>query len=131
MVRTVHLATAAHIAQCDVRWLDNLLSRHDVPGVERARRGVTRQIAPIGILVVFIVHEIVKALGASLERALPLAVELATEKSHRSVLTPEISLAIDVTKLRRIIESRTRDAAESLVLPRRGRPPGGSRRSVR
>src|SRR5438874_2007471 len=49
MARYYHLDIAAVAAQADHKWVDNLLSRFDIPGVGSAHQGVARRISTTGV----------------------------------------------------------------------------------
>lgn len=116
----------ALILDVQPKWLDNLLSRHDLPGIARSRQGVERRISDQGLLAIELCRVLNLELGVSLQRAAEIAgaslqtpgdVEL--RYSTPSGLT--ISLPIAATRAR--LRDRTMHAIEMVGLARRGRPP--------
>jgi precorrin isomerase len=103
--------------------LDNILVAHPVPGVARSRQGVSRQLSTQAVVVIGIARQLSAATGVPLSRALVLA-QGAMDAGGTVPLDRGMSLTVDVTLLARGIEARLAEAAEVVVPPRRGRPPG-------
>lgn len=66
-VRTVALATGT-----TVKWVDNLLSHHDVPGVLNARQGVERRVSDGGLFAIEMTRILNREFGVPVRRAVAL-----------------------------------------------------------
>jgi hypothetical protein len=121
--RSYHIATACIATQCDARWLDNLLSQHPLPGVTRERRGISRRIAPDALLLIAVIRILCEDLGLPVARAVQASIALADSADARTVLPSGLSLQIDMTRIRQQVDRALLEAAESHVVPVRGRPP--------
>jgi hypothetical protein len=107
--------------------LDNLLSRHELPGVSRSRQGVERRISDEGILAVELCRILNLELGVSLAQAAQLALRClhdasALELRHSTPSGLTISLPIALTRAR--LRDRLTQAVEMVAAAPRGRPPG-------
>jgi hypothetical protein len=125
MARHYHIDIAVFAAESDRKWVDNLLSHFDVPGVDSAKQGVARRFSQAGIYHVALTRRLWRDAGMSVEAALSAARRLLSEPSGRFLLAPAIELTIDREAFRAEIDSRVADAVESIVPRRRGRPPAG------
>lgn len=122
MPRAYSVATASLALGVEKRWLDNLLSRHQLAGVARVGRGVARRVQPAALLTVAVALEIQRRLGAPLERALELGASIL-DASAQSHTLGEVTLAVDVPAIERALALRLHDALEAAPPRRRGRPP--------
>ncbi len=68
-----HVRIATIAASTDEKWIDNLLSKHEVPGVERARQGVERRISHQGLRHIVLIRRLTKSAGVPTSRAVALA----------------------------------------------------------
>ena len=125
MSRTYSVRITSLAIGVPVKWLDNLLSHHEVPGVEGGRQGVERRISHEGLIAIEIVRLLTRELGVPVLNAVAISTSaLATrsglELTHRTAGGVAISLALGE------IEERLRgglmDALESAAEIRRGRP---------
>jgi hypothetical protein len=131
-VRSYNVAVASLAIDAPIKWTDNVLSQHTVPGVTNARRGVARRIPHATLRHLALTRELHTELGLSVRDALPLARQLLSAAEgaavdhrsvdHRSVHRGAVHLTVDETLLDRAIERRLRDALESAPMPSRGRP---------
>src|SRR2546423_5517603 len=122
MPRAYTIATAALVLGTSVKWLDNVLSHHRVPGVAQERQGVSRRLTVEGLLVLALVVLLIKELGLPTPKAIGLAAELARNEG-RYVAEQGLKLGLDLRSFRaRLLES-LENAVEIAPVPRRGRPP--------
>lgn len=109
-----------------VKWLDNLLSHHALPGVVRSSQGVPRRLAQDGMVAIEICRILVMDFGIPSSRAAAIATELLERKASRPLvlrLSPEITLAVDLPQLEQRLQRAVLDAIDVVPRPRRGRPP--------
>ena len=118
-------AAAAEALGISAKKLDNILSRHALPGIEKKRRGVGRRIGSDAVLAVFIAVEIVRAAHVPLGVALQLSRTILMTGGEAMVGRFAV-LTIDLAAVRASIAARL-DAAVELV----GRRPRGRRASIR
>ena len=123
MARSYDAAVAALTLDVPFRWIDNLLSRHDVPGVEHGARGATRRLSPDALRHVATVRLLNEELGIPVGRAVDLAREvLARETPSLPLAAGGAELLVRVDLLDRRIAARLADAVESAPRRPRGRP---------
>jgi hypothetical protein len=125
MPRSYHLQLAAYAADADPKWVDNLLSHFDIPGVELAGAGVPRRIAPTGVYHIALIRALTRAAHFPTHAAVTIAAQLlgADESPAASLeLTPAIELRLDAPVFRRQIDARIADAVDTIAPRRRGRP---------
>src|SRR5215208_636980 len=123
MARSYHTAAVALAIECDSKWIDNLLSRHPLRGVNRGRQGTARRVTLIGLYHIAVTRHLVQTLGMPLARSVDVAARLCSSASGEVRLGHGLTLHIDLSRLQRELERRLREAAEVVVAPRRGRPP--------
>ncbi len=116
-IRVAALALAA-----PAKWIDNLLSQHEVGDVVHARRGVARKISHSALVHLALTRELHELLGMGVRDALQLARELLTSTATE-VPTGHLRIALDRSALERTLDLRLREVLESAPAPRRGRPP--------
>jgi hypothetical protein len=107
------------------KWLDNLLSRYALPGVERGRQGVERRINDQGLLAAEVSRILNLELGVSMQRAASIARELVqTSEAEASFATPSgMSLRFPVADIESRLRLRMSEALEATSRVPRGRPP--------
>jgi len=121
-MRSYSVAAVAFAANCEPKWIDNLLSHRSVRGTTGGQRGVLRRIEPDGALLIAIVHALTTSLGLTIERALEFA-ERSMDIDRASIdVAIDVTLIVDTGRLRQSIEARLAEAMEVVVQPRRGRP---------
>ncbi len=123
MARHYHVDIAVFAAESDRKWVDNLLSHFDVPGVESARQGVARRVSTHGVYHIVLVRRLSSVAGVSIERAVDLAQRLLTTDASHVPLGHALELRIDRHAFQRDVDERIALAVESVVPRRRGRPP--------
>jgi len=128
MARAYTIATIALALSVDLKWVDNVLSRFTVTGVEQSRQGVARRVSRAGVLPLAIV--------LVLTEALHVPIELAVERAHHLASSGELTLGgglliqFDRNQQLGELERRLEYAVETAPIPRRGRPPGKTKRGA-
>lgn len=117
------IATAAFAAGAPKKWLDNLASQHPVPGIERMRRGVTRDFSFEAVLAVWLVRSLCVELAIPVHTATRIAAEIQASLDGSITLPGGFTLSIDLEAAAREVRQRLLEAAESVPRVRRGRPP--------
>jgi hypothetical protein len=124
-VRSVALALST-----SGKWIDNLLSRHALPGVERGRQGVERRVSDDGLLAIEFTRMLNLELGVSMERAAEIAREAMSSRNPGGMTfatSSGLSLHFPVADIERRLRERMMDALEAAAHRRRGRPPRSTR----
>ena len=104
------------------KWLDNLLSQHQLAGASRDRQGIKRRLEPRAILQIDVALHLLDDLGISLPAALTLAETLLANDGNFAG-SRGTELRIDTRQLSRSLADRLAAAAETAPPRRRGRPP--------
>jgi len=123
MVRFYHIEVAQHAVGADKKWVDNLLSHFEVPGVERARQGIARRISSRGIYHIALVHRLNRELGISVSSALPLAARLLASHDGRVAVGLWLELEVDLPSMQYSLDRLIEEGSEISAPARRGRPP--------
>jgi len=124
MARHYHVDIAVFAAKADRKWVDNLLSHFDVPGVETAKQGVARRVSAHGVYHVALTRQLAEDAGMSVATALNFARQLLTTDANHAALGPALELRIDRQVFQRGIDELIAEGVEAIVPRRRGRPPG-------
>jgi len=124
MARHYHVDIAVFAAQADRKWVDNLLSHFDVPGVEAAKQGVARRVSAHGVYHVALTRRLAEEAGMSVATALSVARQLLTTDANHVALGPGLELRIDRQLFQRGVDELIAEGVEAIVPRRRGRPPG-------
>lgn len=127
-MRLYDVAVAAFALRVDRKWLDNFLSQHDIPGVERSVQGLARQLPLRSLAIIAIVRDLQRQLGLGISRGLAVAVRLVGP-GHGHVRLGTTQLTADVPAIERELDHRLFDAMETVVPRKRGRPPAQKRGS--
>lgn len=117
---------AAIVLDAPVKWVDNVLSHHELPGVVRAERGVARRIDDAGLLALALCRLLSGELGVPLARAVVLAAGAVTARESSAghiAVSPGLSLHLALDAIEHRLRSRIPDAIEAVAHVRRGRPP--------
>ena len=123
MSRSYHIDVVEHAADAERRWVDNLLARFELPGVESVGQGATRQISNVGVYHVALVSRLVRAMGIALEPASSLAIRLLSAGPGEPIaLLGELRLDFDRSSFIASVDARIAEAVETVVPRRRGRP---------
>jgi len=122
MSRSYHVEIAMFAANADQKWVDNLLSRFDVRGVDSSKQGLSRRISDVGIYHIALIRVLTAELEVSTARAVILAEQLLG-LTHPVSVAEDIKLVFDRPSFERRIDARVAEAVESIAPARRGRPP--------
>jgi hypothetical protein len=126
MPRIYHLDVARHASGAESRWVENLLTRFPLPGVESPGKGSSRRITNVGIYHVALVSRLVRAMGVSLEPASMLAVRLLAAPTNEPIVVfGDLELRLDRTAFVASVDALIAEAAEATLPRRRGRPRRG------
>lgn len=122
-MRGYTVAAAAVTLGMPAKQLDNILSHHSVPGVQRSRQGVQRLVAPSALIQLEIAVILADTLGMPFTLAIPLAAQIHRAGGTIDIAdTPRLSLRLDLPSLTAQLDRRLADAVESAPHPKRGRP---------
>jgi hypothetical protein len=122
MPRGFSTSTVAHAIGAPVKWLDNVLTHHDVAGAEGRRQGVPRRITPDAVMVLLVARRLSEELGANAELALRAARVSVAEGSVR--IEKGVTLVVDSALLGERLSGHLLDAVEAAPPRKRGRPSG-------
>jgi hypothetical protein len=128
MSRSYHTDIAAVTCIADNKWVDNLLSRNVIPGVDGGGQGSARRITQLGIYHVALARLLSADAGLALPAAVSMARQLLSGTSTHVAIAPGLDLRIDRQAFEQDVDRRLAAAVEAVVPARRGRPPGGGRR---
>jgi hypothetical protein len=120
-MRVYDIAVASFALRVERKWLDNLLSQHDVPGVDRSVQGMARQIPLRSLAIIAIVRDLQRQLGLGVGRGLEVAARLVGP-AHGHVRLGVAVMTADVAAIEEELDRRLVDAMEIVVPRRRGRP---------
>lgn len=128
MPRGYTVATVALALHSPTKWVDNVLSHHQIDGVTQARQGIARRVSFDGALHLSVLHAL------SSELRIPL--ELATEAARQLVRAGKwstgagLTLTLDRENALKDLHLRLGSAVETAPVPQRGRPPGNAKRGA-
>ena len=123
MARNYHVDIAAFAADVDRKWIDNLLSHFNVPGVESQKRGVARRLSIDAIRTVVLVRTLAADTGLPVDRALATTIRLLDAPDGRASATAAwMSVQIDRAAFEADVDRRLAAAVEAVVPRKRGRP---------
>lgn len=124
MARSYNAKLVALTIGVQAKWLDNLLSHSNLPGVARGRQGVERRITDVGLLAIELVRIATSELGIPLARAVEIAAVVVTSPTgERHFSTSSgASIHFPLAHIDRRLRERMLDAIEAVPRMRRGRP---------
>jgi hypothetical protein len=125
-LRSYSSAAVAVALRVTPKWVDNLLSHHQLPGVERGRQGVERRISDRGLLAIQLVRVLVADLAISTARASEIAAIAMDSRNavQSTVTTPSgIALVLPLAEIERRLREQVVEAVEMVAERPRGRPP--------
>ena len=105
-----------------VKWIDNVLSHHELRGVSRTTHGVPRQLDDVALLSLALCRLLAVTTGMPIANAASLA-RAVVESGGRVTVAPGIAFEVALDEMRRRLHARAIDAAEAVSHVRRGRPP--------
>ena len=115
------------------KWIDNILSHHELPGIERTRQGVERRISDDGLLAIEIIRILSREAGLTIPSA-ALIVTRAIGRRQGSLvrveLAPGIELRIDASHIEQRLRERLADAIDAAPRVARGRPPKHAKKTT-
>jgi hypothetical protein len=126
MARSYDVAAAALALDVEPKWVDNVLSHHDVPGIARSRQGVSRAITPAGLLHLAVARALAEGVRVPIGTAIELATVLLAGQAGsvaETPVAPTLTLRLDRAAMASALEHRLLDAVELAPARRRGRPP--------
>ena len=126
-MRSYDIAVASLAIGAPIRWTDNAISQHLIPGVTGRQRGVTRRIAHSALVTLAVVRQLHILLGLSVRDAVSMAIALLDSSGPGVPGSGQLRVTLDRPALEQAIEHRLRDALESAPARPRGRPPGRTR----
>jgi len=116
-----NVAAVAEALDLPMRQVDNVLSRHEIRGVERKRRGVTRRIAPDAVVTLRLALELAHALHVPIGAAIETADRL--EQNGGTTRIGDFgTVSIDMDSLRAATLNQLDRAVEMVGRRPRGRP---------
>ena len=125
MARSYSARITALITGVQPKWLDNLLSRHDLPGIARSHQGVERRISDDGVLAVELCRILNIELGVSLARAAAIVdhcMEGPVDTELRYATESGLLVSLSVQETRARLRERTMEAIDMVAITPRGRP---------
>ena len=129
-MRSYDVAVASLAIDAPMRWTDNTLSQHHIPGVSSQERGVTRRIAHPALLTLAVVRQLHVLLGMSVRDAVAMASRLLDSPGEDVPGSGQLRVSLDRPALEHLVEHRLREVLESAPTRRRGRPPGRTRGGI-
>ena len=127
-MRAYTVATVAVTLNVPLKWIDNVITHHWLPGVTRARQGIPRRLTQRAVVVLAVALDLIQNLRLPLGRALKLADDLVgtegREARHRLSPASAIHVTLDLVEAESRIAAQLAHAVEIAPVPRRGRPPG-------
>ena len=122
MARSYSVRIAAVALGVPAKWVDNVLSQHDIPGVTSSRQGVERSISDLGIRVLEIVRIGSHERGIPVSRSVEIAVAATAASDARFVTESGAELRFAIETIDRRLRERLVDAIEATPRLARGRP---------
>ena len=127
-MRAYTVAAAASALKVTPKWIDNLLSRHTIPGASRQRQGISRRLSPHSILILDLALRINDSFGSPMSRAIEIAQDLtrSADRSRYHVST-HILLEASIHEIEAELTTLLSQAVELAPSPRRARLPARKR----
>ena len=124
MARDYHADIARHAADADGKWVDNLLSHFDIPGVAGGRQGVARRVTAHGVCQVVLIRRLTLLFGMTTAKAVSMAGRLLDDGEQSSLDADfGIELRLERRVFERAVDLAINEAVEAVTPARRGRPP--------
>lgn len=118
-----------------VKWVDNVLSHHALPGIHGGRQGSARRITDTGLTALALVRLINADFASTTARAVELTVKAMRLRENgngspasevRVSTSSGMTLVVPFTAIEQQLRHRLVEALESAAHVRRGRPPVSS-----
>lgn len=124
MPRFYHVDLAQHVAGADARWVDNLISRFAIPGVEGNGRGASRRLTLTAVQHIALVRSLTTSLGLPLTQAVATAQSLLASPVRAEVSVGRwLRIVFDREEFLQYVDELIADGVEAMTPTRRGRPP--------
>ena len=123
MPQVYHVDLAQHAASADARWVDNLISRFVISGVEGSGRGSSRRLSLSAIHEIALIRTLTADLGIPLTSAVPVAQSLLSGKDVVVAVGPWLRIEFNRFAFLQEINELVADGVEAMTPVRRGRPP--------
>ena len=124
-MRLYSVAVCSLVVNAPAKWMDNLLSQHDIPGVAHRDRGLPRGVSWHALVRIGLIRILSHELGCSVRDAVALAERLMDRPEMEIV--DVIAIRFDRSLLEVRLQERLNYALETAPRPRRGRPPRRAR----
>jgi hypothetical protein len=121
-VRLYSVAVTSLAIQAPEKWTDNLLSQHQLPGVQGRSRGVARGVSWHALVRIALVRELHIRLGCAVRDAVSFADTILTSPASAIEAGSHLTVAFDRIRFEHDLHRRLADALETAPRPRRGRP---------
>ena len=126
MSRSYSVALIAITIGATPKWVDNLLSHHDIIELApRGRQGIQRRITDEGLLAIELTRLLASELGVPLGRSASLArraLESRSVAEARVSTDSGVTLVFNLTAIEHRLRARLLEAVESVARVPRGRP---------
>lgn len=125
MALSYNVETVAFALGVSSKWVDNLLSKHDLPGVSKTKQGVERRITDAGVLALESTRLLAEDLGLPLKQAVTLArVALESRLAAEAVFVAPsgVTIHIPVDRIQERLRIQILAAIEAVPNRMRGRP---------
>jgi hypothetical protein len=122
MARAYTVATAALTLATTEKWLDNILSHHDVAGIQKQRQGVSRRLSVEAMLGLSVVLLLIQDVGLPTPHTIALA-DMLIRGGGRYESSHGLTIVLDLSAVQQRLLERLESAVEAAPVPRRGRPP--------
>ena len=121
-MRAYDVAVVALAIDAPRKWIDNLLSQHQLAEVLSIRQGVARRVSYSALVRLGVIRQLHVELGIGVGDAVRIAARILDSGTSRGLEVGQLKLTLDVDALRQTLDHRLAIAIESAPSPRRGRP---------
>lgn len=125
MRRSYDVRLVALTIGATLKWVDNLLSQHELPGVTRGRQGVQRRITDEGLLAIELTRMLTVEARIPVGRAIEIAraaIRSRLEADMQVRLAGDLTFVFQAPAIEQRLRRRLAEAIESSARVRRGRP---------
>ena len=121
-MRAYDVAVVALAIDAPRKWIDNLLSQHQLAEVLSIRQGVARRVSYSALVRLGVIRQLHVELGIGVGDAVRIAARILDSGTSSGLEVGQLKLTLDVDALRQRLDHRLAIAIESAPSPRRGRP---------
>jgi len=121
-LRLYSVAVTSLAVQAPLKWTDNLLSHHDLQGVQGKTRGVARGVSWKALVHIALVRELHVRLGCAVRDAVSFASSILESPASALEAGPHLMISFDRARFEHDLHRRLSEALEIAPRPRRGRP---------